>query len=310
MAKKYLIILILLFLFTNHSLYAYLRKTTIQNKNVIEKIEFGIINWTRGVITIYGKAPVLEISKDILLSISKKDEKLPFSKAEARQQAKKKAYANARQNLYNAILNLRIKNDFYIKSYLIHSTNNFKYHLNDFISANTSLKYSYHKSSIRVELKLKLFSSNGLITVFTNKFNPELISFLTVFNYNQYKKNLSHLTNILSQTYTSLIIDASELTLKPALFPALYNENGKEIFSTKIVPENEVIKKGLAVYIPDVNLISKYDFIDSKAFIIKAVKTKNKTDLILPDEETMRFLSNMDTVKSLQKCNVLIILNR
>ncbi len=308
MAKKYLIIIILLFSFTNHNLYAYLSKTTIQNKNVIEKIEFGTINWTRGVITVYGKAPVLEISKDSLLS--KKDKKPPFSKAEARQQAKKIAYANARQNLYNAILNLRIKNNYYIKSYLIHSTNNFKYCLNNFISANTSLKYSYHKDSIRVELKLKLFSNNGLITVFTNKFNPELISFLTVSNYNQYKKNLSHLTNILSQTYTSLIIDASELTLKPALFPALYNENGKKIFSSIIVPENEVIKKGLAVYIPDVNLISKYDFIDSKAFIIKAVKTKNKTDLILPDEETKRFLSNMDTVKFLQKCNVLIILNR
>lgn len=279
---------------------AYHTKITFKKNKVIEKIEFGQINWTDGIITIYGEKKLSSIFKDGP-KLKEKD-KYSTSLAEARLKAKKEALEDARQNLYNALINLRIKNKYYIKSYLINATNDFKYNLNEVVDNNISKKYIYIKNGIRVKVTLKLFGKDGLITIFTKKYNPAVVEFNKI-------KTISN-TNDSSQIFTSLIIDASELKLYPALFPALYSQQGKEVLSSRTVKSDKIIDRGLVTYIADINRIKKIDFIDSNAFIIKALKTRNITDIILPQDEIKRFLSNHKTIEALNNCHVVIILNR
>ncbi|MBU1076805.1 MAG: hypothetical protein KKH98_05890 [Spirochaetes bacterium] len=316
MVKKNLILLLLLgtqiVLFTQKG-HAFLRTISVEKKDIIEQIEFGSINWTKGIVTILGEAKVPSVTDDEN-KLKYESEFYVSSLAEARQKAKENSYEDARKNLYNAVLNIRLKNDYYIQSYMVHSTNNFKFYLDNFLKSNLLKKYIYQTGSIRTELKFKLFSDKGLITVFTNDIKPEPVSFYTPDSYKNYIKNIKKSTelgtNAPSQTYTSIIIDASELDLVPALFPVMYNETGIPIFTPEIVYKKAVIIQGMGRYISDISLINNYSFIDQHAFIIKALKVKDKTDLILPDLETGRFLSNISTIKFLQNCNVLIILNR
>ncbi len=312
MAKKHIILLLIffnLFIFIP-KLKAYLRTNIIQNNSLIEKVEFGEINWTSGVLTIYGEKRLPEIVKNDSTGLIKKyPGKYAPDLPAARQMAKEMALQKARQNLYNALLNLRIKNDFYIKSYLENSTNDFKFHLNNLISDKIIPKYIYKDNSIKVRMRLQLFKEKGVITLFTNQYEPVLIEFCTKSNYKNYIKKMIKKNNSISQAYSSLIIDATELkNLFPALFPAIYNRSGKEVFCSKIIPADKVVPKGMVRYIPDIRFINNYKFVDSKAYIIKAIRTKNKTDLILPDEELKQFLSSEETVKHLQNCNIIIII--
>ena len=151
MAKKHIILLLIffnLFIFIP-KLKAYLRTNIIQNNSLIEKVEFGEINWTSGVLTIYGEKRLPEIVKNDSTGLIKKyPGKYAPDLPAARQMAKEMALQKARQNLYNALLNLRIKNDFYIKSYLENSTNDFKFHLNNLMSDKIIPKYIYIETSI------------------------------------------------------------------------------------------------------------------------------------------------------------------
>ena len=47
-----------------YPLNAYLSTMTFDQNNVIEKIEFGTINWTEGIITITGESSLPKIIKD------------------------------------------------------------------------------------------------------------------------------------------------------------------------------------------------------------------------------------------------------
>ncbi len=341
MVKKSIIIWFFCFIILlSFNLNAYLSKIIIENDCIIEKVEFGEINWTSGLITIYGEKAIPEIVKDGNPElITKHPEKYAANLPAARQVAKEIASENAGQNLYNALLNLRIKHNFYVKDYLtVHTTNDFKFQLNDFLFNRIKPKYIYKENMIRVELKVKLYQElnivnndprftlepinphpnykafmreKGFVTVITNDYAPELIPFYSEDNFKSYIQKVVSTNNPTSQIYTSLIIDASEIkNMKPALFPSIYSRSKNEIITSKIIPKQKIIRKGMLTYIPDIRLISKFDFIDSKAFIIKAVGFRNNTDLVLPDEELKQFLSSKKTVDYLQDCNVLVISNQ
>jgi len=316
MAKKIVIITLLIFfdlvIYTFH-LNAYLSTNIIENKNLIEKIEFGQINWTKGVITIYGEKTLPQVIKNDKAGLIKKfPEKYTSNLPTARLTAQTKANQNARRNLYNALLNLRIRNDFYVNSYLTtHLTNDFRFHLNNFLSRKIISKNIYQKDSIKVRLKVKLFTDKGVISILTNSYTPELVPFHTRTNYENYVRKVIFTNGPVPQTYTSLVIDATELKgLKPALFPCIYDESRNEIYSSKILFKDKVIRKGTLTYIPDISLIGQYNFIDSNAFIIKAIRTTDTTDLVLPDEELRQFFSSEKTVRYLQNCNVVIIVGK
>lgn len=338
--KNFLIFVLVSIIVFTLNLNAYLNRTIIENNSLIEKVEFGQINWTKGLITIYGEKALPEIIKnDRTELIIEFPEKYAPNLVAARQIAKDIAYESARQNLYNALLNLRIKHDFYIKDYLtVHTTNDFRFQFNDFLLNRAKPKYIYRTNRIVAELNIKLYEKlnkvnedkrfiieplnphpnykgymkeKGIITIFTNDYVPELIPFFSVSNYSNYIQKAISTNNPVSQTYTSLIIDASELKkLKPALFPTIYSKSKDEVYSSKIIPKQKILKSGMVTYIPDISLINKFDFVDSGAFIIKAVASKNKTDLVLPEEELKQFLSSEKTVEYLQNCNVLVIINQ
>jgi len=326
MVKTGILIFIAILIFTSVlDLNAFLSKIVIEDNKLIEKVEFGQIDWTTGLVTIYGEKKLSEISDANPIRV--------------RQYAKNLAYENAWKNLYNALLHLRIKNNFYIKDYLtVHTTNEFRFHYDDFLKKRAYRRFLYKEDKVIVELKVKLFQKihdikdekrfiiepinphtnykrylkeRGIITIFTNKYRPELIPFYSSSNYDYYIKNTLNTNNPVSQEYTSLIIDASDFKkLKPALFPALYSQSKKEIYSSRIVPEKNVVKSGMVIYLPDIELIYKFKFIRNDAFIIKAVGVRNKTDIILPDEELDQFLSNEKTVQALQKCHILVIVGK
>ncbi len=310
MAKRNLILIIIL-LYSPLPSYPYETEVTVKNNNIVEIMEFGELNWTKGNLSIESIATLPEIIKN-KKSLKYQESSKPTASdlAQARKIAKKEAYENAYKYMYNAVMNLRMTHETTLENYLLNNTNNLKFSLNNFLSQNIKKQYIYNKDdTISAKLSIDLYGSKGLITLFTNKIQPPLVPFYSQSNYRYYISQIETPTNIIPQLFTSLIIDASDIRdLKPALFPTLYNESSQFVYSSRICEPLSIIKKGFITYVPDITYIKYLTFVDDKSYMIKAVSSMDQTDLRLPNENISPFFSDKKSITYLQQGNVVIIM--
>lgn len=302
--RNKIIFTVLIFISLQINVHAYLSQTVIKNNNIIEEMEFGEINWTQGKITISGNEKLVEIIKDKNdLRYQENPTKYAFDLAEARKITKLNSLKKTEKYLYNALLFVRIKNNTYLKNYLLSSTNDFKFHFNNFIEQNQEIQYIYNEdNSITTSLSLDLYGPKGLIQLFLNDESFRKLNFQKQTNY---QKPTANTNEIIPQVYTSLIIDASEIKmLKPALFPIIYNQLHQIIYTPNLIINTS---SKYMNYAAEISNIKDIDFVDDKSYIIKAISSYNETDLVLPLREAMQFLSDKNTLTYLKKCNIIII---
>ena len=307
------ILLFLIFYTITFNLEAYLHKKVIREGKVYENIEYGEINWTDGILKIKGTAKLPPVIKNKFdPRTQSEDFEYAPDKATARLMALNKAKEIAIRNLTAAVYNLRIKDNYFVKNYLEKSTNDFDFRLNQYITTKSKNKILYNKDgNISVELTINLWGKDGFLSIINNQ-DKELMAF----NTNRFKLSITN-TNIskeaetiIPQEYTSLIIDATEIeNLQPALSPSILDESGNIVYNSSFVLKYYANKKGVVKYIADKSLVPDIDFVDEKAFLVRAIsKGKNDTDIVIPDDVVKQFFSSNKTFKYLQRCNVIIII--
>lgn len=307
------ILLFLIFFSITSNLEAYLHNKVIKNGKVYENIEYGEIDWTDGVLKIKGTAKLPAVIKNKFdIRVQSGDFEYAPDRATARLMALNKAKELAIRNLTSAIYNLRVKDNYYVKNYLENSTNDFDFRLNQYITTKSKNRVLYNKDgSISVELTINLWGKDGFLSII-KKNDKELIAF----NTNRFRLSVTN-TNIskggetiIPQEYTSLIIDATEIeNLQPALSPSILDESGNIIYNSSFVLKYYASQKGVVKYISDKSLVADIDFVDERAFLVRAIsKGKNDTDIVIPDDVVKQLFSSDKTFKHLQRCNVIIII--
>lgn len=292
-------------------LYSYPSELILKQDKLVEKIEFGEINWTDGKLIIMDTEKMTPVIKDKgSLAYQEEQESYASDLAQARKMTRQKAQDKATRYLMDAVLNLRIRNDLLVRDYLLNTTNDFKFLLNDCVARNIKKEYIYNQDdTISARLTLPFFGSQGLLTVFTNDLTPPLVSFYSIFDFNTLMKHLDTMTNEPAQEFTSLIIDASDLKgIKPCLFPAVYDQDMKALYTSTMFPKSMILQRPFITYMPRITLIKDLPFIDNKSYIIKAVSVYGGTDLILPPEAVSRLFSDKKTITHLQEGNTAIII--
>jgi hypothetical protein len=113
----------------------------------------------------------------------------------------------------------------------------------------------------------------------------------------------------LKTRYTSLIIDARGLGVKPMLFPSIYDEDGLEIYGRRMVNPRQATSRGLAVYCADEDSASKHAIAGNHPFYTVALRSLRGCPVI-SHEDVVRVYSHPETRNSLKNCNVILIIER
>lgn len=108
---------------------------------------------------------------------------------------------------------------------------------------------------------------------------------------------------------TGLIIDGTGLGLHPALVPKLLDEDGNEIYASKIVRRQIAVTQGVVGYSKDLVAASRQKRITNKPLIIKGLKAvgPKKTDIIVSRSDVQKLKEAEKRSSFLQQARVVIV---
>jgi len=115
--------------------------------------------------------------------------------------------------------------------------------------------------------------------------------------------------NVFKENYTGIIVDARHLSLKPALFFKIYNEELKEVYSVAFADSLSLLSNGLCSYVKSLEEAFKHPKAGNFPLYISALKItgKNKCDLIIANKDALRLHSCLNNIKLLEKCRVIVV---
>jgi hypothetical protein len=114
-----------------------------------------------------------------------------------------------------------------------------------------------------------------------------------------------------SSTYTGLIVDARGLGVRPAMAPAVLDENGEEIYGSRYVSREYAVDIGMAGYEKDINRAAQNERVTNNPLVVKGVKASgpNKTDVVISAADAAKIHSAAANMNFLERCKVMLILD-
>ena len=113
----------------------------------------------------------------------------------------------------------------------------------------------------------------------------------------------------MGRVYTGLIIDARGTGAQPAMSPRVFDEAGNELYGSAYVEQEFVLKHGMAGYVKDLEQAEANDRVAGNPLTVKAVGVagKNKTDLVLADQDAARIRQLAANLNFLREARVVVL---
>lgn len=109
--------------------------------------------------------------------------------------------------------------------------------------------------------------------------------------------------------YTGLIVDARKLGLRPALIPKILNQKGEMVYSSQSLAQRELIKMGLVGYAKDVDAASKNQRVTADPCIVPGLNAagEKKTDVVISNRDAQMVLTTAPYTGYLKNGRVMIV---
>lgn len=247
------------------------------------------INWKTGVISSIAEYSIKFNSQGIPINISGEKS---YSINKIRMQAYKQARSNAIEYMVSSIRNIKVDNYHLFKDILINSTytqQRFSELIENMIKTE-QYPTGFYSAKCHAKLELaQLFLT--LPFKFPNNDFPkfDIIKFET--------------------EYTSLVIDTRGFNLKPMIFPAIYDENGLEIYNRYYIDIEYGKKYGIVSYVYNESEINNSKRTGKLPFYTIAIKQTNGNPVIAFKDVKKIFGSNK-TLNNLKQCKVIFIIDK
>jgi hypothetical protein len=108
--------------------------------------------------------------------------------------------------------------------------------------------------------------------------------------------------------YTSLIIDARGLGIRPMLLPSVYTDHGLEMFGPRFAKAASARKSGLASYCTSEDEAMAHKKAGRRPYYIAAIRALRGCPVIA-DRDARRILASPVTKENLKNCKLIIILS-
>jgi len=109
--------------------------------------------------------------------------------------------------------------------------------------------------------------------------------------------------------YTSLIIDARGLTIKPMLLPSVYNAAGLEIYGKNFIDVAYAARYGMVSYVHTESEAMKNRKAGKHPYYTAALRNLRQCPVI-SERDTRKIFSSGKTLEHLKKCRVIFIIDR
>ncbi|MBN2790262.1 MAG: hypothetical protein JXR69_08740 [Candidatus Delongbacteria bacterium] len=121
---------------------------------------------------------------------------------------------------------------------------------------------------------------------------------------------LSDIATDKPDVYTGLIIDCSEVQLRPALSPKVLSKSGAEIYGSANVSRDFAVQQGMLGYLKDIEKAKATSRVQNNPYIIKAIGVQgtNKADIVISDEDAAKVKELSANLNFLRECRVIAII--
>ncbi len=238
------------------------------------------IDWVKGVIISGG---ISSLGADDSGSAIDKETGEKISLSSSRDRAYEKAKETAIFNAANAISEILVSPDTRIRDLIINDRS-IRQSISHYLHENSKFKEKpagYLTAGCELELKLGYLINALKISFPENEF--------------PLRDDVE-----ISTKYTSLIVDARGLKLKPMLMPSILNENGLEVYSRNYISGQVAVKHLAVSYAFSEKEAMKHKKAGSRPFYCNALKTLNGNP-VLSDEDIKRVFSHKEQYKQIHR---------
>jgi len=121
---------------------------------------------------------------------------------------------------------------------------------------------------------------------------------------------LSDIVPASPEIYSGLIIDCTEIQLRPALSPNVFSKSGKEIYGSANVNKDFAVQQGMLGYLKNIDSAKANARVAGNPFVVKAIGVQgtNKTDIIISDTDAAKIEDMASKQNFLRECRVIAII--
>ena len=290
---------------------------------VIEQVENGEINWSRGIILAKGSGAPPKEAKNI---------------AQARLMAERAALGDARRNLMEVLKKVQVDSVSEVEDYL-GKNEQLRLSAAAFIQGSTEVKdrrRNLPDGGMEVTLVMNLSGDFLLWMLHPAKElpvsktlvpgkppsqippssegkeaepSPEKPQVTEEETLASEAKSLPTLADL--PPFTGLVIDARGLNMRPALIPRVLDVNGQELYQGQYVPPEKAAQSGLALYAKDLTAARTNARVGKKPLIVKGFKVNpdRPSEVLLTGEDSKRVAPFVQKGTFLEECKVMIVLD-
>ena len=114
-----------------------------------------------------------------------------------------------------------------------------------------------------------------------------------------------------SVVYTGMVVDAHGIQARPAMFPRIFDEDGREVYGLANVDIDYAEKQGISGYTHDLTAAQSNQRVGVNPITVKAVRISGsgKSDIIISNADAQKVRSSAESASFLKKCKVIIVLD-
>ena len=112
--------------------------------------------------------------------------------------------------------------------------------------------------------------------------------------------------------YTGLVVDVSEFKFNPSLAPRIYSRAGRLLYGPEFIIRLVGVRRGIAAFAKSFrqsnvkNRAGRHPLLT----IALAVNGKYRTDAVISDKDAELIFQAKQTIRNLQKCRVVFLINK
>jgi hypothetical protein len=266
-----------------------------KSKEAIEYKQNGHINWTTGIVQAKGVGTPLKKSSGNTAVSSMKI--LSDSKN------------NAKHNMLKTIQNVRINSVKKAENYATINDSVAK-QLEEIIykaRENEKMRKYLSDGTVEVYLQLSLYGSFAQLFLPEEIKQIESIKQVTI----KEKKSSSQPSKISDlKNYTGLVVDATGISVNPAMAPRLLDEDGKEVYGAAFASREFAVQKGMSGYSKDFKTAKTSSRVGNNPLSVKGLRTTGpgNCDIVISNADASILRNSSAHLAFLKKCLVIIVL--
>jgi hypothetical protein len=253
------------------------------SQNVVEQMEKGNINWSRGVIQAKGIGiPPKEVS----------------GKTNPRSEALTNAELDAFQKIFEIAKEVRIDGATVVGNTALLDNAILSKIENMAKNAKVVRKEYLTDGTVKIGMEMNLRGGFAQLVLPKEIKSLDSITPMTMIKSSQ-------------QTFTGLVVDARGLDVRPVMVPKIIDENDQEVYGSAFVSREYAVQRGMSGYGKDLEKIIHNRRVADHPLVVKGLKAVGlgRSEIVISNADASKLRSTSENLSFLKRCRVMIVVD-